>query len=346
MKGRSVSVTSTGVARGAAALLLAVAAGATVGVPTAQAAARAAGTPAVTASAADTATVVSRTQLGPREFDLVVHSPSNNKDIPVRLLVPGDWSPTATRTWPVLYMLHGGNDDYTSWTRETDIEELSAPDGVLIVMPDAGRDGTYSDWFTLGGPGAAKWETFHLVELWNLLRGSFRAGPVRGVGGLSSGGLGAMMYATRHPGMFAVAAAYSPPLNLFNPAIQGIVAQTLSGNGDNPDAIWGPLPAQQANWAAHDPITNAANLRGTAVFMSSGLSGVPGPLDPNNQPAIVQFGEAIVGADVQTMAGTLIGDGIRSTVHQYVFGTHSWPYWQRELHRSWPQLMTALGVQD
>jgi diacylglycerol O-acyltransferase / trehalose O-mycolyltransferase len=321
-----------GVAYGAAALLLAVA-GATVATPA---------TPA--AAVSDTATVVSRTQLGPREVDLVAHSPSNNKDIPVRLLLPADWSATAPRTWPVLYMLHGGNDDYTSWTRETDIEELSAPDGVIIVMPDAGRDGTYTDWFTLGGPGAAKWETFHLVELWNLLRGSFRASAVRGVGGLSSGGLGAMMYAVRHPGMFTVVAAYSPPLNLFNPAIQGILAQTLLGDGDDPDAIWGPLPDQRANWEAHDPVTNAANLRGTSIFMSSGLSGVPGPLDPNDQLAVVQFGEAIVGGDVATLAGTLTGDGIRSTVHQYVFGTHSWPYWQRELHRSWTQIMTALGV--
>jgi diacylglycerol O-acyltransferase / trehalose O-mycolyltransferase len=332
-------------ARGAAALLLAVAAGAIVGMPTAQAAGRGAAPTAVTASASDTATVVSQTQLGPREFDVVVHSPSNNKNIPVRLLVPTGWSPTATRTWPVMYMLHGGNDDYTSWTRETDIEELSASSGVIVVMPDAGRDGTYTDWFTLGGPGAAKWETFHLVELWNLLRGSFHASDVRGVAGLSSGGLGAMMYATRHPGMFKSVAAYSPPLNLFNGAIQAILASTLSGDGDDPDAIWGPLATQRANWAAHDPITNAANLSGSTIFISSGMTGVPGSLDPNNQPAVVQFGEAIIGADVQTMRGTLIGDGIRATVHTYVFGTHSWPYWQRELHSSWPALISALGAQ-
>ena len=32
------------------------------------------------------------------------------------------------------------------------------------------------------------------------------------------------------------------------------------------------------------------------------------------------------------------------TVNSYGNGTHTWPYWQRELHRSWPQLMTALGL--
>ena len=65
----------------------------------------------------------------------------------------------------MLYLLHGGNDDYTSWTRETDIEQLSANAQALIVMPEAGRDATYVDWFRPdGGPNAGLWETFHLTE--------------------------------------------------------------------------------------------------------------------------------------------------------------------------------------
>jgi len=28
----------------------------------------------------------------------------------------------------------------------------------------------------------------------------------------------------------------------------------------------------------------------------------------------------------------------------YGDGTHSWPYWERELHRSWPMLMRAIGA--
>src|SRR3954463_12505582 len=91
------------------------------------------------ARAATSATVVSEKWLGPREVDLTGHSPANNRDIPGRLLVPPGWARTATRTWPVLYLLHGGNDDYTSWTRETDIVALSTAAPVLVVMPDAGR---------------------------------------------------------------------------------------------------------------------------------------------------------------------------------------------------------------
>src|SRR5690349_19258240 len=116
--------------------------------------------------AADTATVLSERWLDSRTVDLTVQSPANNRALPVRLLVPAGWSRTSTRTWPVLYLLHGGNDDYTSWTRETDIEQLSANAQVLIVMPEAGRDATYTDWFRPdGGPNAGLWATFHLTEL-------------------------------------------------------------------------------------------------------------------------------------------------------------------------------------
>ena len=36
--------------------------------------------------------------------------------------------------------------------------------------------------------------------------------------------------------------------------------------------------------------------------------------------------------------------GIGAQVDLYGDGTHSWPYWQRELHRSWPLLMRAIGA--
>ena len=107
----------------------------------------------------------------------------------------------ATRRWPVLLLLHGCCDGYLSWTRSTDIEKLTAATPVLIVLPDAGSVGFYSDWQS-GGP---KWETFHLIELMRILAETYRASDVRAVAGLSMGGLGALVYSARHPGMFRAA---------------------------------------------------------------------------------------------------------------------------------------------
>ena len=68
-------------------------------------------------------------------------------------------------------------------------------------MPEAGQVGFYSDWRARSG-GPSRWETFHLTELRQLLERDWRAGNRRVVAGLSMGGLGAMAYAARHPGMF------------------------------------------------------------------------------------------------------------------------------------------------
>jgi S-formylglutathione hydrolase FrmB len=297
------------------------------------------------AARADGATVVAEHWFDSREVDLTVHSPANNRDYPVRLLVPTGWSRTATRTWPVLYLLHGGNDDYTSWTRETDIEAFSATNQVLIVMPEAGRDALYTDWYnTAGGPNAGLWETFQLTELWSVLQSGYRAGDTRSVAGISSGGYGAVSYAARHPGMFKYAASYSGVMNLFDPILQLIILQTAADNGDDPNAIWGSPTAQAANWHLHNPLDQAKGLRGTGVYLSSGTTGLPGDLDPNGFWSLEQFGEAVIGASNYAMMGLLFISFIPVTTDLYLNGTHSWPYWQRELHASWPKLMASLGV--
>jgi diacylglycerol O-acyltransferase/trehalose O-mycolyltransferase len=299
------------------------------------------GTPARAAAPA----VVAEHWLDSREVDLTVHSPANDKDFPVRLLVPAGWSRTAGRTWPVLYLLHGGNDNYTSWTRETDIEALSAAAQVLIVMPDAGLDANYADWYdTGGGPNAGLWETFHLTELWQVLRDGYRAGTQRSIAGISSGGTGAITYAARHPGMFKFAAAYSAPLNLFDPVMQPVLLNNTAENGDDPMAVWGSPDLQKANWQQHNPLDLATKLRGTGLYFSSGTTGLPGDLDPNGSWSLLQLGEASIGATTAQMVGRLLLGGIPATVHLYLNGTHSWPYWQRELHASWPALLGSLGA--
>jgi len=303
-----------------------------------------AGTQVVVTADAAAAAVVGEHWLDSRTVDLTVHSTANNRDLPVRVLVPAGWSRTATRTWPVLYLLHGGNDDYTSWTRETDIEQLSADAQVLIVMPEAGRDAIYTDWYRPnGGPNAGLWETFHLTELWDVLRSEYRAGDARAVAGISSGGTGAITYAGRHPGMFRFTAAYSAPLNLFDPLLAAVLFKTASDNGDDPTAMWGSPIFQAGNWRAHNPVDLAAGLSGTGVYLSSGSTGLPGDLDPNDFWSPVQFGEIAVGVNTNLMARRLSTAAVPATVHVYLNGTHSWPYWQRELHTSWPQLIASLG---
>jgi diacylglycerol O-acyltransferase / trehalose O-mycolyltransferase len=146
---------------------------------------------------ADRARVVSSTTLTPRIVDLLIDSPAVGPHVPVRLLLPREYTARPDRRWPVLYLLHGCCDSYLSWTRSTDVVRFFAARDVLVVMPDAGRVGFYSDWSR--GP---RWETFHLVELVRLLHQRYRASDVRAVAGVSMGGLGALNHAAQNPGMF------------------------------------------------------------------------------------------------------------------------------------------------
>jgi diacylglycerol O-acyltransferase / trehalose O-mycolyltransferase len=253
----------------------------------------------------------------------------------VRLLLPTGFRSSAPRRWPVLYLLHGCCDSYKSWTRSSDVERLTARSGVLVVMPEGGRVGFYSNW--LRGPA---WETFHLVELRELLERAYHAGDRRAIAGLSMGGLGAIGYAARHRGMFAAAAAFSGLLDTRNN--DGADSRGLLGlirsQGEDGLALWGDPVRQAARWAAHNPYDLAARLRGTRLFVSSG-TGQPGPLDARTHADAT---ERFVHAETVAFVERLRRLRIRATVDLYGPGTHNWPYWQRELHRSWPLLARAL----
>src|SRR5919201_6683338 len=206
----------------------------------------------------------------------------------VRLLLPDHYTTQPNRRWPVLWLLHGCCDTYQAWTRSTDVEQLAGLADVLVVMPDGGRVGFYSDWYRPGQEGPSRWETFHLTELRQLLERDWHASDHRAIAGLSMGGLGAMAYPARHPGMFRAAASYSGVvhtryLGAPEPAPY-IIRGLLSDAHEDPKALWGDLSRQADVWAAHNPYDLAARLRGTRLFLSVG-NGRPGPPDrPRNRP--------------------------------------------------------------
>ena len=158
----------------------------------------------------DRAYVVAEQQVGPYLVDLTIRSPALGRTAKVRLLTPNGWEQRRRGDrWPVFYLLHGCCDTYDSWTRETDVEQLRRLRNVLVVMPEAGPVGFYSNWWNHGAGGPPAWETFHLRELRRLLERDYGAGHRRVTAGLSMGGFGALSYAARNPGMFRAVASYS-----------------------------------------------------------------------------------------------------------------------------------------
>ncbi|MBE1532852.1 alpha/beta hydrolase [Actinomadura algeriensis] len=299
--------------------------------------------PAARASAVP---AITETWIGPRTLDLSWHSANVDQTVQVRLLLPADWTRSTRETWPVVFALQGGRDDYTSWTRETDIEGLAARYDVMVVMPSGGDNGSYTDWWNGGDGGVPKWETFHTVELIDVLD-RYRAGTRRAVMGASSGGQGAMAYAGRHPGMFDYAASFSGSTHLTMGGMQAfLMFINLIGSGLDAFRIFGVPGLDDANWRAHDPYHLAPNLRGVGLYVSSGTTGLNGPYTPpGGQWRLTQLSEILIGQMNHSFVARLGELGIPVTTHIYGNGWHAWPEWIPEMQKAWPLMMDALDAE-
>jgi S-formylglutathione hydrolase FrmB len=274
------------------------------------------------------ATVAAVEQLDERMVDLTIDSASVG-EAKVRLLLPDGFDDDPDATYPVLYLLHGAQGDYASWTRETDVAELTEDLDLLVVMPEAGEWGWYSDWWNGGGGGQPAWETFHLSEVRCIIERDWGASEERIIAGLSMGGYGAMHYATAHPELFRAAASFSGVLDP--------VGSDFWGNY----LLWGDRKAQADIWAAHDPVAMAAALEGKPLYVSW-QDGQPGPLDPPGTTADSYDLEAWVAPQNEAFVARLEELGIPVTV---VTGAcaHEWPYWEQGLHDALPMLLEAVG---
>ncbi|WP_344490136.1 alpha/beta hydrolase family protein [Nonomuraea monospora] len=274
----------------------------------------------------------------PRVVDLTIHSPALGKTAKVRLLTPDGWERRGPRDrWPALYLLHGLGGSHETWTRDSDVERLAELRDVLVVMPEGGFAGYYTNWWNAGAYGPPAWETFHLTEMRRILERDYGAGTRRVVAGLSMGGYGALVYAARHPGLFRAAASYSGPVHLLHPEH---VRRWREAFKEAPEyrGLWGDPVAQRAIWGRHDPYALARRLQPVPVFLSCG-DGRPGPLDEAGaKPDEIEAFDNVLN---RSLAKRLERVGVRVTTDLYR-GTHSPAYWERELHRSLPLLLSAL----
>jgi S-formylglutathione hydrolase FrmB len=289
-----------------------------------------------TQTVAATARIVEAKALGSRITDLTIESPAVGGPVQVRLLLPPRFQEESQRRWPVLYLMHGCCDPYVSWTRSTDIEQLSRKHDLLVVMPDGGKAGFYSNWRS--GP---QWETFHTQELPQLLVSDYRAGGKAAIAGVSMGGLGALGYAARHPGSYTAAASFSGivHIRLSSDVSQGYLGLVSSQGAADPLALWGDPHTDAATWRQHNPYDLASQLKRIPLFISAG-DGQPGPLDDSGgAPDSI---ESSISAQNKEFVQHLGEVDVTAKIDLYGHGTNNWVYWQRELHRAWPLLTNKL----
>jgi diacylglycerol O-acyltransferase/trehalose O-mycolyltransferase len=275
-------------------------------------------------------TVVGRQRLGARLEEWTLRTAALSDPTRVRVLLPAGYASDARRRYPVLYLLHGADSDYRSWTRYGDAQAITAHAAMIVVMPDGGANGWYTDWYQGAKPVQPRWETYHVGELVPWIDATYRtiaARRGRAIAGLSMGGYGALSYAARHPGTYAATASFSGALEV--------------GSAD----AWGERSANEARWRAHLPISIASRLRSLALVELRTGDGRPGPLDRRGTrpgcPACA-LERYLHTANVRLHA-RLRALGIRHVWDDYGPGTHDWPYWRRDLRETLPDLQRVLA---
>ena len=149
-------------------------------------------------------------------FDnLTMNSEILNMDRNYAIYLPPDYE-TSSRSYPVLYLLHGLGDDQTGWIQFGEVKKIADnaiingdATPMIIVMPDAntGEVGYFNipskDWM---------YEDFFFNELMPHVESKYRIKSdkrFRAISGLSMGGGGTLTYALHRPDLFSAAAPLS-----------------------------------------------------------------------------------------------------------------------------------------
>nr|WP_254206724.1 alpha/beta hydrolase family protein [Nocardia alni] len=316
------------------------------------AAADLAGAASVAVAAPDTAHIVRTQDMGGRYQTIMVFSPAMNRAIPVQVV------PAADPSRPTVYLLNGsqGGPGQTGWDTQTDAFDFLHSKDVNVVTPFGGGGSYYTDWIR-DDPvlGRNKWQTFLNEELPPVVEKYLRANGNRAAAGLSMSGTSVLNLAIAKPGFWKSVASYSGCAQASDPIGQEAIRITVENwsHAQSVENMWGPLDGPL--WRANDPLVNAARLRGTPIYLSAG-TGIPAaphdtPFDrrawgPGPLPAQIFVGGPIEAAAhycTVNLTNRLHELNIPVVTDFPPVGTHSWGYWEDELHRSWPFLAQTIG---
>lgn len=273
---------------------------------------------------------------------LTLRSPALGAETKVRVLLPAGYADLSRPPWPLLLLLHGGGDDWRAWGDKGEVAARTVSSPFVVVMPDGGAEGWYTDNYGWG-EGGPRWESYHIRELLPFLEARYRIQPGRrAVAGLSMGGHGALGYAARHPELFEAAASFSGVTDLafLGPfSAWAVAAFELAPHYVTAGMVWGDIIGDQVRFRGRNPADLAPNLGHTALMLRWG-DGREAPGRPQDvRPAIAELflGAMNAAAVTRFHAAGLAPVVVRRT------GTHVWSYWQEDLSASLPMLEAAVA---
>jgi S-formylglutathione hydrolase FrmB len=200
----------------------------------------------------------------------------------VNVLLPDGYDARSNRRYPILWLLHGANGGTDNWI--PGISKLAAGFPGIVVMPDGGLFGMYTDWWNGGVRGAPAWASYHLQVVRRAIERRYPIRPGRrwhAIAGISMGGQGTLRYAAMLPGYFGSAVGLSAAF----PDMQSKVVQAglPALTGIRYEAIFGTAAGAYAE--GNNPQALAPNYGHTRLYLTSG-DGTNCPQDPVNPGSI------------------------------------------------------------
>ena len=218
------------------------------------------------------------------------------------IILPDSYATSSETRFPVMYLLHGHGGDHTNWNAKTGVAVLADVYQMIIVCPDGNEDSWY---FDSPFDPKSQFETHVAVEVVAFADANFRTinnRSGRAITGLSMGGHGALLLASRHPETFGAAGSISGGLDIRPFPERWGLAETIGSIEDFP-ARWDSLSV-----AGNIAALKSANL---ALIFDCGVNDFF--IDVNRS-----LHRALLDAEVP---------------HDYSErpGGHSWAYWDNSI---------------
>lgn len=226
-----------------------------------------------------------------------IFSKAMNKEIPAIFILPDAYA-DSTKSFPVVYLLHGFDGSYRNWVDLTSVENLSDMYSIIIVCPDGDTDSWY---FDSPEDPHSQYETHVAVEVVNFTDKTYRtikSREGRAITGLSMGGHGAFFVASRHGDVFGAVGSTSGGLDIRGSTKKWNISKKIGAYEEHPER-WDSL-------AVINQISKIQNANLTIIF-DCGIGDIF--IDVNRA-----FHAKLLEAEIP---------------HDYIErpGAHNWAYW-------------------
>lgn len=174
----------------------------------------------------------------------VIKSEIMNRPVRYCAFLPPGFDDDKTRHYPVLYFLHGLDDNEQSllnfggWDLVSELRRQGKVGDLVILAPSGGHS-----FYLNSENGKVRYEDFLIKEFMPQMEKQYRADgtrATRGITGISMGGYGALRLAFKYPAQFAAVSAQMPAL------MPSLPKDMSSGAPGSPSALLGDVFGSRA----------------------------------------------------------------------------------------------------